>query len=383
MENQPINPIYTQHSYIGNAGAELIDDLSVSTDDAERITMAEYMSGASAPSVEFTDNTDHSGLTDTIGATNKIWDRSLTGCLPVKYRLNPLKAGEFLVMKIPERKKVLDPWLPERGVTMIYAERGVGKTYFSLEVAVAIATGEEFLGWQADQQRSVLYIDGEMCMSDLQQRLKQIYKGEVQDINDWMQLITPEMHPYGCPDLSDKDWLQALEPVVIDANVVFIDNISTLVRNGNENEADSWNTVQDWVVNLKSAGKTVVFVHHAGKSGQQRGTSKREDIMDTVINLKKPSDYVQSQGARFEVHFEKARSFSGDGAKPFEVQLSIDDGGTHWDSCDLEESNYEKSISLFNSGYRQKEVAEELGVDKSTASRYWKRAVTEGRCQSA
>jgi len=133
---------------------------------------------------------------------------------------------------------------------------------------------------------------------------------------------------------------------------------------------------------LRSAGKTVVFVHHAGKSGQQRGTSKREDIMDTVINLKKPSDYIQSQGTRFEIHFEKARGFSGDGAKPFEVQLSIDDNETSWDSCDLEESNYEKAISLFNNGLMQKEVADELGLNKSTVSRYWKRAVNEGRCQS-
>lgn len=54
-----------------------------------------------------------------------------------------------------------------------------------------------------------------------------------------------------------------------------------------------------------------MFIHHAGKSGAQRGTSKREDVLDTVVALKRPGDYVTSQGARFEVHFEKARGIFG------------------------------------------------------------------------
>jgi len=38
----------------------------------------------------------------------------------------------------------------------------------------------------------------------------------------------------------------------------------------------------------------------AKAGGQQRGTSKGEDVMDSVIALKRPDDYTAKQGARFE-----------------------------------------------------------------------------------
>ncbi|UQZ88834.1 hypothetical protein C4J81_06325 [Deltaproteobacteria bacterium Smac51] len=68
-----------------------------------------------------------------------------------------------------------------------------------------------------------------------------------------------------------------------------------------------------------------MIVHHAGKNGDQRGTSAKEDIMDTVINLRRAKDYQTEEGARFEVHLTKARGVSGPEARPFEAQLR-DDG---------------------------------------------------------
>ena len=33
----------------------------------------------------------------------------------------------------------------------------------------------------------------------------------------------------------------------------------------------------------RRAGRSVLFMHHAGKGGQQRGTSKREDALDVAL----------------------------------------------------------------------------------------------------
>ena len=68
-------------------------------------------------------------------------------------------------------------------------------------------------------------------------------------------------------------------------------------------------------------GKSVLLIHHAGKGGQQRGTSRREDVLDTVINLKRPTDYKTEEGVRIEFHFEKCRSLLGDKVKAFEARL--------------------------------------------------------------
>ncbi len=42
----------------------------------------------------------------------------------------------------------------------------------------------------------------------------------------------------------------------------------------------------------------------------QRGTSRREDVLDTVIQLKRPKDYEPEDGGRFEVHFTKHCGFT-------------------------------------------------------------------------
>ena len=63
--------------------------------------------------------------------------------------------------------------------------------------------------------------------------------------------------------------------------------------------------------------------------------------MDSVISPKRPDDYTASQGARFEVHYEKSRGFSGEAAKPFVVQLEESEGQYRWQSNSLEETHYQ------------------------------------------
>ena len=86
---------------------------------------------------------------------------------------------------------------------------------------------------------------------------------------------------------------------------------------------------------------------HSGKSGQQRGTSRREDVLDTVIGLRRPADYQPKDGARFEVHVEKSRGFVGDAGKPFEARLVSTAGGCGltWSARDLKPSHLEEAAA--------------------------------------
>src|SRR6266550_1642510 len=61
-------------------------------------------------------------------------------------RLRPLTATQFLALDLPPRKMLLDPWLPEKGLAMMYAPRGVGKTLLAMTCAYALARGSNFLG---------------------------------------------------------------------------------------------------------------------------------------------------------------------------------------------------------------------------------------------
>ena len=85
--------------------------------------------------------------------------------------------------------------------------------------------------------------------------------------------------------------------------------------------------MQSWLLRLRRQGVSVLLIEHEGRSGNPRGTSKREDVLDTLINLKHPDDYQVEDGARFEVHLGKARGVFGEAAKPFEAKLEVRDGG--------------------------------------------------------
>ena len=160
-----------------------------------------------------------------------------------------------------------------------------------------------------------------------------------------------------------------IEPFLKDVDMVVLDNIATLCRTGKENESQSWQTMQAWLLELRRRGMTVLLIHHAGKSGDQRGTSAREDIMDTVISLRRPREYSMAEGARFEVHLTKARGILGDDAKPFEDNLITEGNALHWRVRDIEDVELEELKRLLGEGYSIRDCAEEMGKSKSSVHR--------------
>lgn len=284
-------------------------------------------------------------------------------------------AAEFLALDIPPREHILAPILQTQSLSMIFAKRGIGKTHIALNIAYAIASGGKFLHWEAPIPRKVLYIDGEMPARAMQERLSAIVMAsEKKAAPDYFKIITPDEQHIGMPDISTEEGQALLELFVKDAEVIVIDNISTLARTGKENEAEGWLPIQEWALGLRRRGKSVIFIHHAGKGGQQRGTSRREDVLDLIIELKQPEDYSADQGARFEVHFIKARHLTGVEAKPFEAQLEPNG----WISRSIEDSEIKKIVELKeqqNLSFR--EIAEELGISKTKAQRLYEKYRTE------
>src|SRR5439155_9258639 len=71
--------------------------------------------------------------------------------------------------------------------------------------------------------------------------------------------------------------------------VLILDNVSCLFTGISEDKKQDWEQVNAWFVRLRHKGITTIIVHHSGKGGQQRGTSAREDPLDTVIQLERPT----------------------------------------------------------------------------------------------
>jgi len=69
----------------------------------------------------------------------------------------------------------------------------------------------------------------------------------------------------------------------------------------------------------------------------------------------------------------------GDDAEPFEAQL-VNKNETHeWLRRPVAGSSYDQVVNLTNQGFKQKEIAEKLNIDKSNVCRHLKRANQEGR----
>jgi putative DNA primase/helicase len=142
--------------------------------------------------------------------------------------------------------------------------------------------------------------------------------------------------------------------------------------------------MQEWILRLRRRGIAVVLVHHSGKSGEQRGTSRREDVLDTVIGLRQPEDYQPHQGARFEVHVEKSRAHFGDAGRPFETSLlSTRDGNAlSWSAKYLKPTCLDQAAALFRSGGTVRAVAAQLGIARSSAGRLRQKAQQDGLLDS-
>jgi putative DNA primase/helicase len=288
---------------------------------------------------------------------------------PVGFRV--YNVVDLLTLKIPPREFILEPIIRERDLVELYSWRGCGKTMVSLAVAYAIATAGPCLRWHAPKARRVLYVDGELPLQTLQERLAWFVASQEAEppSPDYLRFLTHDAQEAGLPDLGLREGQEAVEALLDDIDFLVFDSVSTLIKSGKENTAEDWQCFQDWLLQLRSRGKTVMFDHHEGKGGQQRGTSKREDVLDTCIQLTRPSDYSPDQGARFEVHFKKCRALQGEPAKSFEAQLVTTDGRAEWFLRDSVDANFERAKELFAMNMSVRDVADELKISKTVAGR--------------
>ena len=172
-----------------------------------------------------------------------------------------------------------------------------------------------------------------------------------------------------------------MEPLLHDVDLLILDNLSTLCTTGSEMPA----TLEfPCKIGCCSRGcKASPFCSYTMTNGRQRGTSRREDALDTVIALRRPDDYSPEQGARFEVHVEKLRNrIDSAGAVPFEVSIETSTAGPQegirWCSHDLTPRMLKRATELFAEGLTVREVAATLRISKSEAGRLRLRALADG-----
>jgi putative DNA primase/helicase len=268
---------------------------------------------------------------------------------------------------------------------MVAAERGIGKTYFALSLATALSTGISFMHWPIDQATGVLYVDGEMALTNIRDRLKLFAP---YPFSQSLSILSHEwFYKYFERDLTitDPD-IQATLLKKLDTHkqlqVLILDNLSSLTRI-REDKSDDWRQCMlPFLIQCRRRGIAVILVHHCGKSGDQRGTGAREDHLDTSIKLTRTIYRTHDTGCSFQVSFTKARSCYGETIAPFIATLQISKCEALWKISKIEESSKDKLINLVKmkgeEGITVTKSAYELGLTKGMISRLKKQCEKGG-----
>ena len=294
-------------------------------------------------------------------------------------RPRSIEVRDLLNLTLPPREWILEHFIQEKDIAMIYARRGVGKTYAAQAIAWAVVTGGAWLRFEVKKPTGVLYIDGEMPREDLQSRFRSIAESSQVELIKPLRLLSEDLDDQVLPSLATADGQQVVRAeldAIPEIGLVIIDAVTTLCHDANAGESDSksWDSMQSWLLSLRRRGVASLILHHSGKTGDQRGTSKREDVMTQVIRLDRPQDYRPEEGARFEFRFTKSRGVLGKAARAMEVQLTGGGprGALEWSYRDLEGSKRERAWGMFEEGLKALDVAEELDVSRATAFRWQK-----------
>lgn len=283
--------------------------------------------------------------------------------------LRSVSAKELFTMEVPVREMLLAPILPRQSISMVYARAGIGKTFCSMSIALAVASGSELFGkWSAPKKRRVLYIDGEMPLGMMQDRLKLLCGAlNLDEIPETLSFITPDIQDYFMPNVGTKEGQALIEPFLEDTELVILDNLATLAPSFKDNDVSGWIPIQDWLLSLRRRGITTLLVHHASKSGSARGSSAKLDVLDMSLLLKRPLDYDPSEGCRFEVHFEKSRGLAGDAVAPFDVSLvSLEPGLYTWGVKSIKDILLERVAEMLEREMSERAICEELAPEGVT-----------------
>lgn len=286
-----------------------------------------------------------------------------------------ITSSQLMDLPLVPRPKILGEWMREGDLGYLYAPRGHGKTWLAMLIGNAIASCSGLGEWQPSEvKRRVVYFDAEMNLPDVQARARLI--GISSTDFCWLQneLVFARLRRgLNIADLEDQ---VALAEMLNDGDVFLIDNLSTAASGMAENDNDAFDAIKGWLLELRGRRITVLIVHHAGRNGEMRGASRREDMAHWIISLK--DDSGDGEKKAWVTHFKKCRNCQAMEAPSLKWTITTSSSPLVV-TCELH-SGPEAMFALIRDGVeRASELAEELNVTTGCVSKWAKKLAADGR----
>jgi hypothetical protein len=293
-----------------------------------------------------------------------------------------ITATDFHSLEIPSRAVYLYPWLKEDSITLISGERGVGKSFFAHAIANAITKGESFGPWKCEKPVPVLILDGEMPETDIQERIDALHLDSDRPFP--LQIYSDAYaNQYGISraHLLNEAWRDKMRAILLARHIKLwvVDNIASLAGGIDENLKKDWDPINSWLLELRFQGIATILLHHTNKEGSQRGTSAREDNIDTSLLLKKPSDYTPEDGCRFVTIFSKARISQSARSliTETEFKLTEKDGQYSWICQNVKREKKKEILRMLDEGADYEAITKTLEITSAYISKVKKEAIIQ------
>lgn len=288
---------------------------------------------------------------------------------------------QFQQIQFKPREIFLDPWVTSETISMIYGDAGTGKSWLALSILRAIVLKQDFGAWKFKQSVPSLYLDAEMTGNDVQARIAELGMANASNFYVYSDAVA---HAKGIAkaNILNQKWRDAITQSLLNLKIRLwcVDNLASLTPAGDENTKEDWNPINQWLISLRHHNISTIILHHTNKAGGQRGTSSRIDNIDFSINLKRPNDYQQTEGARFDLEFEKRRLDHKELGKISNIQMKLiqGQGPTHWEFKNVSKTRKADILRLKSNGATNKAIADELGCTAPNITKWSKKLYEDG-----
>jgi RecA-family ATPase len=204
--------------------------------------------------------------------------------------VRPVSIADALAEPKPEQEWVINGLLPVKGIALLAAEGGVGKSTLAAQLCAGLSAGRGFFGFDAGTAIPTLFLEAEGSRERFIERIGvALYH---------LQIAADDLPLY----IQPKAWRPSLNGTTADtirvcgARLVILDTIGLFER-FDENSATDFKAL---VINPlrklgEETGAAFLLIHHQGKPNEMRkgrhkirGTSAFVDDVDVAMRLEAP-----------------------------------------------------------------------------------------------
>jgi energy-coupling factor transporter ATP-binding protein EcfA2 len=232
-------------------------------------------------------------------------------CLAREQLLNRTSARTLLHRQLPQEECLLGSVVTKTCRTFIVGATGTGKTNLALAMAGGIVSRQGFLHWRSSRKARVLYVDGEMALPLLQQRISDLARrlGGEEEIEllhyvSWQEPPPLEGEKFGSLNTVEGQSYLLKLCEQIQPDVVFFDNVQSLVA-GDMRDEVPWNDTMPLVLALTARGIGQLWFDHTGhNTSRQYGASRKAWPFDTVAVITALPDTRERGELAFALSFD-------------------------------------------------------------------------------